>query len=66
MLRVELDGELEARLRTIAARLKRAPDACVLGAVRAYVEDNEESFRNACQLAQGENFVRGEDEWGVD
>jgi predicted transcriptional regulator len=66
MLRIELDGELESRLRMAAARLKRAPDDCVRSAVRAFVEDCEEAVRHALQLSQGESFVRNGDEWGVD
>lgn len=66
MLRIDLDGELESRLRTAAARLKRTPDDCVRSAVRAFVEDCEEAARNALQLGMGENFVRNTDDWGVD
>lgn len=63
MLRIEIDGKLEERLRRAAFALRKPPEDCVLAAVRAFVEDCEEAASHAARLAGGGGVVR-EDESG--
>lgn len=58
MLAIPLDRDLENRLRTIAARLGRSPEDCVLSAVRSFVADCEEAADRARQLSGGETMMR--------
>ena len=52
-MRIELDRELSERLYRVALRLKRAPEDCAQSAIRAFVEDCEDSFAQAARFGDG-------------
>ena len=61
MLSIPLDRDLENRLRTVAARLGRSPEDCILSAVRTFVADCEEAAAHARALSGGETMMRPPD-----
>ena len=53
IMRMELDRDLAERLYRVALRLKRTPEDCAKSAIRAFVEDCEDSFAQAARFGDG-------------
>ncbi|MGE5547709.1 MAG: hypothetical protein ACM33T_12480 [Solirubrobacterales bacterium] len=62
MIALTIDGELERRLRQVAAQLKKSPEECALSAVRTFVADAEEAAAHAARFG-GDGVVRPPDEY---
>ena len=52
-MKIELELDLAERLYRVARRLERSPEDCATSAVRAFVEDCEDSFAQAARFGDG-------------
>lgn len=52
-MQIQLDPKLAARLYSAARQLKRDPAECALSAIRAFVEDCEDSIAQAARFGDG-------------